>query len=95
MNQKVRARLKGAIEKRLNDTGETWATIQKVKLKKVLAGFPCEYGTLYRICKSDILVHRNTTRALLVFFNIKHTEENGQIKLQRRKRIPKKENINV
>jgi len=92
---KVRARLKGAIENRLKDTGETWDSIQKIKLKKVWAGFPCEYGTLYRICKSDILVHRNTTVKLLVFFNIKFTEDNGQIKLKRRKRIPKKENINV
>lgn len=93
MNAKVRKRLKGAIENRLKDTGETWATIQKVKLKKVWAGFPVEYGTLYRICKSKILVHRNTTRALLVFFNIKFTERNGVIKLQRRKRVLKKENV--
>ena len=32
---KVRARLKGAIENRLKDTGETWDSIQKIKLKKV------------------------------------------------------------
>mgnify|MGYP003145742228 CR=1 FL=1 len=95
MNTKVRKRLKGAIEKRLRDTGETWATIQKIKLKKVWQGFPCEFGTLWRVCKTSELVHRNTTRALLEFFNIKFTEENGVIKLQRRKRIPKKENINV
>lgn len=93
MNAKVRARLKGAIENRLIDTGETWHTIQKIKLKEVWAGFPCEYGTLYRICKSAELVHRNTTRGLLVFFNIKHTEDNGIIKLKRRKRIQKKENV--
>ena len=95
MNQKVRARLTRAIEKRLADTGENWTTIQKVKLKNIWPAFPCEFGTLWRICKTSELVHRNTTTKLLEFFNIKFTQTDGQIKLKRRKRVQKKENLNI